>query len=387
MADEPLDELAGRTPLQAARTPAMDTLAQWGSVGLVRTIPGGMEPGSDAANLSLLGYNPKKFLTGRAPLEAASMGVELGPDEVAFRCNLVTLGDGVMVDYSAGSILSEESHSIMATVQEALGGEDFNFYPGVSYRHLMVSSLKGLDKAKCTPPHDILGKPIEKFMPRGGPAARKLCELTEKSLELLPSHEVNAVRLDLAENPANAVWFWGQGRRLELESFEDRFGITGAVISAVDLLRGIGVCLGLEVLDVEGATGGLDTDYAAKGRAAVEAMASHQFLFVHIEAPDEAGHAGKAQEKVRAIEEVDARVLAPVLEAVQGKPGFRVMVTPDHPTPVRIRTHTSGEVPFVMFGEGIEHNGADSFSEATAEGTGLLVKKGWTLMARFLGSE
>jgi len=384
MADEPVEELGGRTPLEAARTPAMDTLAKWGRSGLVRTIPPGSEPGSDAANLSLLGYDPRKYITGRAPLEAASIGVDLAPGEVAFRCNLVTLGDGVMVDYSAGAIGSSEAAELIAAVQAELGGGDFSFYPGVSYRHLMVSSIDDLERVKCTPPHDILGRPVEKYLPRGGGAAGRLQELTELSRDVLAPHEVNSVRVDLGENPANSIWLWGQGRRPEMETFEERYGVTGAMISAVDLLRGIGIYIGLEVIDVPGATGGLDTDYEAKGRAAVEALEEHQLVFVHVEATDEAGHSGNADAKVHAIEEVDSKVIAPVLEHVQGRPGFRVLVAADHPTPVSARTHTAAPVPFVIFGEGVEHNGAEELTEAASAGTGLLVKKGHELMGAFL---
>lgn len=384
MADEPVEELGGRTPLDAARTPAMDTLVKWGRCGLVRTIPPGCEPGSDAANLSLLGYDPRKYITGRAPLEAASIGVDLRADEVAFRCNLVTLGDGVMVDYSAGAIGSSEAAELIAAVQAELGGSDFNFYAGVSYRHLMVSSIDGLERARCTPPHDILGQPVEKYLPRGGGAASRLQELIARSPEVLAGHEVNSVRVDLGENPANSIWLWGQGRRPEMDTFEERFGVTGAMISAVDLLRGIGIYLGFEVIDVPGATGGLDTDYAAKGRAAVEALENHQFVFVHVEATDEAGHSGNADEKLHAIEEVDEKVVTPVLERVQGQPGFRVLVVADHPTPVAVRTHTADPTPFVIFGEGVEHNGADRMTEAEASGTGLLIKRGHDLMGGFL---
>jgi 2,3-bisphosphoglycerate-independent phosphoglycerate mutase len=365
----------------------MDTLSRWGRVGLVRTIPRGVAPGSDAANLSLLGYDPRKCLTGRAPLEAASIGVDLADEDVAFRCNLVTLGDGVMIDYSAGSISNSEASRIVESLQALAPADEFRFYPGVSYRNLMVTRSPRMNRVKCTPPHDILGELVAGHMPRGGAAGRRLCELIAGSMELLARHEVNAVRVDLGENPANAIWLWGQGRRPRIDSFKKRYGVTGAMISAVDLLRGIGIYLGFEIISVPGATGGLDTDYAAKGRAAVEALDRHQLVFVHVEAPDEAGHGGKAQEKLRAIEEVDSKVVRPVLERVQGKPGYRVLVAADHPTPVRMRTHTGDPTPFVIFGEGVEHNGAESFSEAAAAGTGLLVRRGWDLMREFLGEE
>ncbi len=338
MADEPRPELGGRTPLEAAATPAMDSLARRGTIGLVRTVPEGMPPGSDVANLAVLGYDPAAVFSGRSPLEAANIGVELGPRDVAYRCNFVAVEAGVMKDNTAGHIDSEEGRRLVAALQAALGGGPFEFYAGVSYRNLLV--WRGGELVPCTPPHDILDRPVTDYLPGVAagagdtPAARALAELQRRADEVLAPLR-----------PGTNAWFWGEGTAPSMPRFRDLYGLSGAVVGAVDLVRGIGRYAGFDVLDVPGATGDLDTDYAAKARAAVAALDDHDLVWVHVEAPDEAGHMGSVVEKVRAIERVDAEVLAPLLAAPQ-RPA--VLVLPDHYTPVRTRTHDGTPVPFAF---------------------------------------
>jgi 2,3-bisphosphoglycerate-independent phosphoglycerate mutase len=369
MADEPLPALDGRTPLQAAATPVMDAMAGRGVVGLVQTIPGGMAPGSDVANLSVLGYDAAALYTGRSPLEAASIGVDLGPDDVAYRCNLVTIADGVMRDNTAGHISTEQARVLIAALAEAFAGSPFEFHPGVGYRHLLV--WRGGETAPCTPPHDILDRPIGAYLPPG-PAGAALRQVMQTAHELLG-------RL----RPGTDIWLWGEGRAPRLPRFADLYGLRGAVVGAVDLIRGLGVYAGLDVLEVPGATGGLDTDYAAKGRVARAALASYDFVYVHVEAPDEAAHMGSVQEKVRAIERVDADVLSPLWEA-ERRPA--VLVLPDHLTPIRTRTHATPPVPFVYAVPDLALVGpaAPAYDEAAAAATGLSLASGAELMTRFL---
>ena len=380
MADEPQAALGGRTPLEAALTPAMDSLARGGVVGLVRTVPEGMAPGSDVANLAVLGYDPAAVFSGRSPLEAASIGVELGPDDVAYRCNLVTIVDGVMKDNTAGHIATEEARRCIAALEAALGGGPFEFHTGVSYRHLLV--WRGGAVVPCTPPHDILDQPVAGRAPgeaasptgtvaEGSPAAR-LAELQRRADEVL-----------VGVRPGTSAWFWGEGTAPRMPRFRDLYGVRGAVVGAVDLVRGLGRLAGFDVLDVPGATGGLDTDYSAKARAAIAALADHDLVWVHVEAPDEAGHMGDLREKVRAIERVDAEVLRPILAAPE-RPA--VMVVPDHLTPLRTRTHAAGPVPFVISEPrpGIGGGGAMVFGESDAAATGLYVSDGPSLMRLFL---
>ena len=387
MADYPLDGFDGRTPLEMAKTPHMDRLAQGGRVGMARTVPRGMPPGSDVANLSVVGYDPKKYYSGRAPLEAKSMGLELSPQDVAFRCNLVTISGDLMGDFSAGHIPSKEAHELIAALNEALATDEIRFYPGVSYRHIMVYSGSDKMSLKTTPPHDIIGQPYAKFLPRGR-GSKLLNDLMQRSSDILGSHEINKVRRDLDESPATQIWLWGEGHAPQMEPFSEKYGPSGAMITAVDLLRGIAVCLGWDIVQVPGATAYLDTDYAAKGEHAVAALQSHDLVYVHVEAPDEASHGGQLQEKVIAIERVDREVVGRLAEAAdklnaQGE-GCRILVMPDHLTPLSKRTHAREPVPFVMWGPGIEHNGADSLSEAQAKSTGLFVRKGFTLVEQLL---
>jgi len=368
MADEPLAELGGKTPLEYALTPNFDRIAREGACGMVRTIPPGCEAGSDIANLSLLGYDPKKYYTGRGPLEAASMGVPLGERDIAYRCNLVTVTDGVMEDFSAGHIPSSDGGPLIRAV--AAGVEGVSLYPGVSYRNLMmVPSGEG---AETTPPHDIVGERVEAHLPRGGDA-RILVRVIERSREILRDQPVNRERIARGQRPANMVWPWSGGRKPALPSFRALHGLSGAMISAVDLLNGIARLAGMEVIRVPGATGYLDTDYGAKARYATEALKRFDFLYLHVEAPDEAGHMGSVEEKVRAIERVDGMV-GTIMETFDGI----IAVLPDHPTPIRVRTHTPDPVPFAV--RGLLKDRTRRFTEreaaqggyGTIDGTGFL---------------
>jgi 2,3-bisphosphoglycerate-independent phosphoglycerate mutase len=393
-ADLPEPSLNGRTPLQAARTPNLDRLVREGETGLVRTVPEGMDPGSDVANLSLFGYDPSRYYTGRAPLEAASLGIELGGGDVAFRCNLVSTkgkapGEaGVqMKDYSAGHISTEEGRRIVEDFR--LTGEyrrhfqpDLDLYPGVGYRHLLVWK-GGSDEVTLTPPHDILDREVEDYLPRGE-GAERLLKLMRVSASFLEDHPVNRSRRERGLSTADAFWFWGAGRRPALPTLKDTTGLSGAVISAVDLVNGIGVLAGLERISVPGATGYVDTDYGAKAVYALKALEDHDIVFVHIEAPDEAGHQGETELKVRAIESVDAEFLGPVLESRAGE-DFRILAAPDHPTPLRMRTHTGDPVPYVISpapaAEGVRQI---SFSEDSALRSGVMIKEGHRLLDRLL---
>jgi 2,3-bisphosphoglycerate-independent phosphoglycerate mutase len=384
MADEPLAELGMRTPIETAKTPNMDMMAATGTLGLVDTIPEGFPPGSDVANLSVLGYDPKSSYTGRGPLEAANMNVRLGPEDVAFRCNLVTITDGKMADYSAGHISSAEAEAIISDLEKKFGSDSIRFVPGISYRHLTVWK-NGSDRADTTPPHDIVGSPIAGYLPRGegAEAIRGLMDITR---EFLASHPVNLARIEKGKPPANSIWLWGQGRAPRIAPLSDRYNIKGGIISAVHLLNGIGVYAGLEVIKVEGATGYIDTNYEGKARRALEALQGMDFMFVHVEAPDEMGHEGNIQGKVRAIEDFDARVLGPVLQGMPQFGDFRVLVLSDHPTPIRIRTHSSGPSPFaVLSSAGRENLGKGfAFGEAQAAESSIRIAPGHLLMDLFI---
>lgn len=376
MADEAQAALGGRTPLEAAETPVMDGLARGGIVGLVRTVPEGMPAGSDVANLAVLGYDPAAVFSGRSPLEAASIGVDLGPDDVSYRLNFVTIDDGVMKDHTAGHIPTDEARGCVDALEAELGGGPFEFHTGVSYRHLLV--WRGGAVVPCTPPHDILGRPVAGYLPgvaagcAGDPPAARLDELLRRADEVLAR-----VR------PGTSAWLWGEGTLPRMPRFAELYGLSGAVVGAVDLVRGLGRLAGLDVIDVPGATGDLHTDYGAKARAAVAALDDHDLVWVHVEAPDEAGHMGDLHEKIRAIERVDAEVLAPILQAPE-RPA--VMVLPDHLTPVRTQTHAAGPVPFVISepSPGVGGGGAMAFGETQASHTGLVVDDGPSLMRLFL---
>ncbi len=378
MADDPLEELGGLTPLEAADTPHMDALAGKGLVGLVRNVPAGMSPGSDVAVMSVLGYDPARYHTGRAPLEAPAIGVDLEPDQIAYRMNLVTIVDGQMVDFAAGHISSDEATVLVETLEQSIGSEEFRFYSGTSYRHLLVTKDRDLLEMTCTPPHDIIGQSIINYLPRG-PKAERLLDLMNRAGEILESHEINVRRKESGKNRANRIWFWGQGVRPQMPLFKDVFGISGAIISAVPLLQSLATYLGLERVYVDGMTGYLDTNYIGKGKAAVETLKKHDFVCIHVEAPDEAGHCGDYQAKIEAIERIDQDVLGTVIDDLNHYDHWRILVLPDHPTPVTLRTHTSKPVPFLLCGTGIDSVGVKEMGESHARSTRILIDKGHRL--------
>lgn len=391
MADNPLEELGGRTPLQAADIPSMDRLASEGMIGLVRTIPEGMAPGSDVANLSVMGYDPEKYYTGRAPIEAASIGVALGSRDVAFRCNLVTLsgepGRGrIMADYSAGHISTADAAQIMACLKSELNRDGFEFFAGVSYRHLMVWR-NGLGDMTTTPPHDISGQCIDTCLPEGQ-GAERIIELMNRAQQMLSACEVNRKRLAEGNSPANAIWLWGQGTSPNIPTFSHKYGINGAVISAVDLVKGLGICAGLSSINVPGATGYLDTNYEGKAEAAIEALKQVDFVYLHVEAPDEASHKGSLTEKIQAIEDFDKRVVKHVISGMeQNFDNFRLMILPDHPTPLSIKTHSSDPVPFILYSSDNnprQGSVAAGYSEADARKSGVMIENGYELMDRLV---
>lgn len=381
-ADEPVPELAEQTPLEAARKPNIDWIAVHGRQGRVVTVPDGFSPGSDVATLSLFGYDPRTDHTGRAPLEAAAKGIACSSNEIIFRCNFVTIVDGMMSDFTAGHISQTEADRLIADLNDRLGDSGCRFHAGVSYRNLLVALGMPEGGLLCTPPHDIPDQPVADHRPRGS-AADWVRRVTERAHEILADHEVNQVRRDLGENPATDIWLWGQGRPKALQPFAERFGVSGAVIAAVDLIRGIARSAGMSLIDVPGATGYLDTDYRAKGRAAVAAMKEYDLVIVHIEAPDEAGHLGDARAKVTALERIDEHIVGPLLEALRVHDSWRILVAPDHPTPVTRRVHTSEPPPYCMAGSGIDNDVARTFSESNATQTSGAIA-GFELMPTFL---
>ena len=383
-ADEPLEQFDNKTVLQIAEIPNMDKISTQGRLGLVRTIPLGLEPGSDVAQMSLLGYDPKRYYSGRAPIEAVARNIELSPDDWVFRCNLVTISDGKMEDHSAGHISTEEAAQLINDLNERLACDKYRFYSGVSYRHLLV--FKGLDfDVRTYPPHDYMGTPIEKILPRGK-GARLLIDLMARSQQLFAEHDINKVRCDLGENRASSIWLWGQGKKAQMESFEKRFGIKGAAISAVDLVKGLSKLIGFDLINVPGATGFVDTNYQGKASAAIEALQKYDIVFVHVEAPDEASHNGSVEMKKKAIEQIDKLIVGPVLDALQAYEKWRILVLPDHPTPISSRAHSSEPVPFAMAGTGISGILHTTFSEANAAKSGFKIDNGFELMEYFLKS-
>ncbi len=385
MADEPLPQLDGKTPLEYATTPFMDKLACSGETGLVHTIPGGFHPGSDVANLSVFGYDPRSCYTGRSPLEAASMGVKLEPEDVAFRLNLVYL-EAVdeeirMGDFSAGHISTKEAAELIQMMQDEFGGGQFNFYPGISYRHLMVWK-NGINDLQLTPPHDIIGENILSYLPHTD-AAKKLILLMNSSQLLFGTHPVNLERMVSGQLPANSIWLWGQGRSPVMSTMPEKFGISGAVISAVDLIKGIGIYAGLDIIDVPGATGYLDTDFQGKAQAALEALKTRDFVYLHVEAPDEAGHEGSVEKKIQAIEDFDRLTVGTVVENIESLGEYRILLLPDHPTPVAKRTHTADPVPYVLFGSAGEFSSPTpvaGYNEIAAASTKLVREAGHLLI-------
>jgi len=383
-ADDPLEQLGNKTALEAADTPNMDTISTEGRQGIVRTIPRGMEPGSDVAQMSLLGYDPKRYYTGRAPIEAVARNVRLSPQDWVFRCNLVTIADGKMADHSAGHISTEEGTKLIEDLNEHLGSDRIRFYPGVGYRHLLVVKNADFD-VHTYPPHDNIGRPAEKILPRGK-GAETLIDLMARSQHLFDNHEINKVRRDLGENQVSSIWLWGQGKKAGLESFEKRYGIKGAAITAVDLVRGLAKLISFDLIDVPGATGFVDTNYEGKGQAAIHALEKYDLVFVHIEAPDEAGHSGSAEMKKTAIERIDKHIVGPVLEALRQYDNWRILVLPDHPTPVGNGAHSPEPVPFAMAGTDVKGVLHKPFCESNAAQSGFRIDNGCELMEYFLKS-
>lgn len=385
-ADDPLPELDGKTPLEAARTPNFDELARRGRVGSVLTVPAGMYPGSDVANMALLGYDPAKYYTGRGPIEAAALEVPLGPRDVACRCSLVSTDGETMLDYSSGHVTTEEARVLMALIQEKLGSRRFTFFPGVQYRHILRWTDGSLD-IKTTPPHDIQGKPLAPYLPVGD-GEDSLRGLIFDSLELLDGHEVNRRRRDEGKPAANTCWPWGQGLPTVLPSFFSERGLTGAIITAVDLIRGLGRCASMRIVDVPGATGYIDTNYRGKAEYGLNALfeGGADFLFLHVESPDESGHEGNLDHKLRSIEDIDKLVVGPLLDGFARRKGepFRILVAPDHATPIALRTHRSGPVPFLLYDSQNEGSSTLPFDERALEETRLIVEEGHRLIELLL---
>lgn len=382
VSDHPQQALGGRTPLQAANKPHLDALCSAGTLGTL--VPGVPELpiGSDVGNMSVLGYDPRRYYSGRAPLEALNLGVDLKKGEVAFRANLVHVADGVMVDYSAGHIGTEEGRELLKMLDRRLGGPKVRFVGGTQYRHLCVLKGSAFEGAKCTPPHDISGQAVEAHLPKGS-GGKELRRLMEDTRLLLEGHEVNRERRREGKRTANMVWLWGQGKPVPMPSFESRYGLKGAVISAVDLIKGLGRAAGLEVLEVPGATGWLDSNFKGKAEAALKALKKKDFVFVHLEATDEAGHKGDAQAKVQAIEIIDAQLVAPIAEGLKGQ-DWRLLVTPDHSTPLHLRTHLLEPVPYFIYDSTAPRSGGPGYTEADAK-AGPHHEQGWELMAAFTG--
>jgi 2,3-bisphosphoglycerate-independent phosphoglycerate mutase len=391
MADEPNEALGNSTPMEKANKPCMDSLAAKAEVGIVKTVAEGLKPGSDVANLSVLGYEPAVYYSGRSPLEAASIGIDLKDTDVTLRCNLVTLSDEedyekkTILDYCADDISSEEAKILIEYIQEKLGNDKFRFYPGVSYRHCLVWSNGNPHPGVLTPPHDITGKLITDYIPKGE-AVDELYDLMKKSYDLLKDHPVNKARIARGKRPANSIWLWGEGTKPLLDNFSEKFGKKGSMISAVDLLKGIAICAGMNSVDVEGATGYLDTNFDGKCKAAIEEFKKGaDLVYIHVEAPDECGHRGEIENKVKAIEMIDEHILAPVVEFLRDYDDFAVLVCPDHPTPLSIRTHTSTPVPYLIYDSKNEiDSGVKVFCEKEARETGNYIEKGFTMMNYFL---
>lgn len=391
MADYPLDQLERRTVLQYASTPGFDRLAAEGELGLVRTIPDQLPPGSDTANLSVMGYDPLRYYTGRSPFEAASLGVDLKPGDISFRCNLVTLSseepyaDKKMSDYCAGEISNREAEVLIGEIKKNLGSEEIDFYPGFNYRHLMVWHGAPEDW-QLTPPHDISGREIGAYLPAGTGSPR-IREMMEESYKILADHPVNRKRLEKGLNPANSIWIWGNGKKPLLSPFEDKYGLKGSVISAVDLVKGIGLLAGLKLIEVEGATGNIDTNYSGKAEAAVEALKQgDDFIYVHIEAPDECSHRFETENKIRAIEMIDSLVVQRIKDELDRSDiEHSILLLTDHATPLSLGTHTRDPVPFVIYrSKDPLNNPARKFDEASAAETGLYIGEGFRLMDRFI---
>lgn len=389
MADLPREDLTGKTPMGTANKPNMDKLAKVSEVGLVKTVIDSLKPGSDVANLSVLGYDPSIYYSGRSPLEAGSIGIDMKPTDVSFRCNLVTLSDEAeysektMVDYCSDDISSEEAAELIAFIQEKMGTDEFRFYSGVSYRHCLIWNNGTLDVGTLTPPHDITGRKITEYL-GVNKNGEKLLDMMKRSYNLLKDHPVNKKRIERGLRPANSIWLWGEGVRKDLTPFEEKYGLKGAMISAVDLLKGIGKFTGMEVIKVEGATGYIDTNFSGKAEAAIDALKrGNDFVYIHVEAPDECGHRFEIQNKVKSIELIDQLILGPILKAFDGE-DIKILICPDHPTPLALKTHTNAPVPYLIYDSRKSEKGVEKFCEEEAEKTGRFVKVGHTLMEHFL---
>jgi 2,3-bisphosphoglycerate-independent phosphoglycerate mutase len=392
MPDHLLPELGGKTPLEVANTPNLDKIAKCAvKFGMVKTIPDPLPPGSDVGNLTVLGYDPMVYYTGRSPLEAASMGVELGTTDVTLRCNLVTLatenGITIMEDYSAGHISTEEARELILDLKSELEEDNLKLHPGVSYRHLLVWSGGNKD-IYTTPPHDISGKDIATHLP-SGEGAQKLNELIERSREILKNHPVNKKRIEERKNPATSIWLWGQGVAPTMPSFKELYGLTGSVISAVDLVKGIGKYAGLDVIDVPGATGYLDTNYEGKVDYALNSLEEVDLTMIHIESTDETGHMGDAKLKIQAIEDFDGRVVGRVLDGIKKFGDYKILVMSDHPTPIDIRTHINEPVPFAIYSSADENvkNNSFVYTEKSASESDVYVNEGYKLISMLIGNE
>lgn len=393
MADYPVPALGGKTPMMVAKKPHIDALAAKAEVGLVRTVAPGLKPGSDVANMSVLGFDPHRFYTGRSPLEAASIGIDMKDSDVSLRTNLVTLSDKgepfadkVIEDYCADDISTEEARQLIEAVQAAFGGGEYNFYTGVSYRHCLIWHGGTTELGNMTPPHDITGKVIGPHLSTAE-TARPLLEMMEKSFDLLKDHPVNKARVAAGRRPANCIWLWGEGKRPALRPFEALYGIKGGMVSAVDLLKGIANCAGMEVAEVPGATGYIDTDFEGKAKAALDLLTRNDLVYVHFEAPDECGHRNEPENKVKAIEMIDSRVLPILEEGLEQYEDYKILLLPDHPTPIVTRTHASDPVPYLLYQKSAPKTGVDTINEETAKATGIYMENGPAMMPHFLGQD
>lgn len=393
MADYPVPALGGKTPMMVAKKPHIDALSAKAEVGLVRTVAPGLKPGSDVANMSVLGFDPHRFYTGRSPLEAASIGIDMKDSDVSLRTNLVTLSDKgepfadkVIEDYCADDISTEEARQLIEAVQAAFGGGEYDFYTGVSYRHCLIWHGGTTELGNMTPPHDITGKVIGPHLSTAE-TAKPLLEMMEKSFDLLKDHPVNKARVAAGRRPANCIWLWGEGKRPALRPFEALYGIKGGMVSAVDLLKGIANCAGMEVAEVPGATGYIDTDFEGKAKAALDLLTRNDLVYVHFEAPDECGHRNEPENKVKAIEMIDSRVLPILEEGLEQYEDYKILLLPDHPTPIVTRTHASDPVPYLLYQKSAPKTGVDTINEETAKATGIYMENGPAMMPHFLGQD
>lgn len=392
MADYPVPKFDGKTPMEMAKKPNLDKLARNGEIGLVKTVAEGLKPGSDIANMSVLGYNPKECYTGRSPLEAVSIGVNMVDTDIIFRCNLVTLSDDAdyeaktMVDYSAGDISTADATEIIKSVQEHFGNDIFSFYAGVAYRHCLVWKNGTLDLGTMTPPHDISGRVIGEYLSKSK-NAQELIAMMKKSYDFLMEHPVNKRRIAEGKRPANSIWLWGEGTKPSLPDFKAKYGVDGSIISAVDLLKGIAKCANMAAPDVEGATGYIDTNFDGKAECAIEELKTKDFVYIHLEAPDECGHRNEPDNKVKSIEIIDEKILGKLLPALEEYDDYKIMVLPDHPTPIVTMTHASDAVPYMIYRKSTaKDNGVESFTEINAKNTGNYIEIGHTLMDKFINN-